>query len=190
MRNLCALLALAFVLPACAPDPAPVQKTAEAPSQPAPGVIDPPLPPIPMAADAGLSGQDSLTWFFDNHGRNGAPRLMYSARGSDEMALNLQCRTPGTVTALIVRAATEPKPATWPFTLTSGAEKLELQGAVAAEGDLFVIEAEMPDSAPVLAALHSSGQLSIEDASHVSAMPLNAINDAERAEIGRFLAAC
>jgi hypothetical protein len=117
---------------------------------------------------------------------------MYSARASDEMALNLQCRTPGTITATIVRSSPgATAPANWPFSLASGAERTDLTGSITTpSSEVWIIEAELPVSAPVLAALRSTGQLSLQDATQTSPVQLNAINAAERGEIERFVLAC
>ncbi len=189
---------LAVTLMACTPT-APVDTPAPAEPPPrtdAPGpTVAPypaePLPPIPQSDAAGPSGQDSLTWIFDDHGRDGVPRLMYSARASDEMALNLQCRAPGTVTALIIRQVPGPKPDAWHFALISGDERMQLTGAImSVEDDQIVVEAEVPAASPLLSAMAGSGLASIQDARRPEPTPMNAIDYDERKAIADFVSAC
>ncbi len=140
---------------------------------------------------AGPSGVDSLTWIYDDAASNGAgrPRLMYSARASDEMGLNLQCAAPGAVEVLIVRNAPDVVPATHQFTLQSGSASTVLTGAASGEpaSEMFV-RASVPGNDAVLTSLRDSGRISLMDGgvTHV----FDAIDDQERQAIRQFFAAC
>jgi hypothetical protein len=177
---------IAALLAACSPVPAPDAANAASPAP-----VEQTLAPIPTDPLSGPSGLDSLTWMYDDGATNGAgrPRLMYSARASDEMGLNLQCAAPGAVEASIVRDAPDVVPATHQFTLQSGVASTALSGAATGEpaSEMFV-RASIPVGDPVLAGLRDTGRVSLMDdgVTHV----FDAINDAERQAIRQFFAAC
>ena len=169
-----------------APVPTPVVEQPPAEETPA----EPPEKPIPQDASKGPSGIDTAMWFSDTL-QNGVKRLMYSARHSDEMAINMQCRTPGLVTALIVRnPGGAPKPPdAWPFTLMSGEETVDLEGKIAgADGEALYIEAELPTASPVLAAMAQTGNASLRDGERT--VEMHAVGAEERAAIADFVKAC
>jgi hypothetical protein len=184
MRTMMASVVLAMAA-ACGP-------TAERDvTEAAPTAVEEALAPIPTDPLAGPSGLDSLTWIYSDGTTNGAgrPVLMYSARASDEMGLNLQCAAPGAVEALIVRNAPDIVPATHQFTLQSGVASSVLTGAATGEpaSEMFV-RASIPASDPVLVGLRDTGHVSLMDdgVTHV----FDAIDDQERQAIRRFFAAC
>jgi hypothetical protein len=185
MRTLMASLALAIAA-ACGPTPE-TDVTEAAPTS----AVEQPLAPIPTDPLAGPSGLDALTWMYDDGTTNGAgrPRLLYSARASDEMGLNLQCAAPGAIEALIVRNAPDVVPATHQFTLQSGVASTVLTGAATGEpaSEMFV-RANVPAGDPVLVGLRDTGRVSLMDdgVTHV----LDAIDDQERQAIRQFFAAC
>lgn len=148
------------------------------------------LAPIPTDPAAGPSGMDALTWMFDGPEQNGAgrPRLMYSARASDEMGLNLQC-SGDSVQVLIVRNAPDVVPETWSFSLLSGPHAAELNGETEGEpaSEMFV-RAQLALASPVLTNLHDTGAISLRDGGEVRVY--DAINAQERDEIARFFEAC
>jgi hypothetical protein len=169
---------------------------AEAPvaSQPArkPPLPDPlpPLEPVPTDASAGRSGQDGLTWMFDHSGRDGRARLIYSARASDELAVNFQC-DPGSdaVRVLVIRTGPPDRPpGPWRFALTSGGKTTTLEGEVEGSEELYVTgRARL--SAPAIAAFRASHKLSVGDPGQPFT-EANAVGDAERAAIDQFFQAC
>lgn len=149
------------------------------------------LAPIPTDPFAGPSGLDSLTWMYDDGTTTGAgrPRLLYSARASDEMGLNLQCAAPGAIEALIVRNAPDVVPATHQFTLQSGMASTVLTGAASGEpASEMVVRASVPATDPVLVSLRDTGRVSLMDdgVTHV----FDAIDNRERQAIRQFFAAC
>lgn len=181
MTRLLLLVPLAAALLGCGAEQSAHSQNANA--------VSAPFPSIPVDANAGPSGMDTLTWFHDSNGRDGRLRLMYSAHGSDEMALNLQCDDDG-VDALILRMAPQDQTvAAWPFTLISGDQRTVLNGAVEAseDGQLF-ITALTPTTDPTLTRLRDTGELSLEDSE--GAHVFNAIDDQERTAIRDFFAAC
>jgi len=184
MRTVMASVALAM---AAACGAVPESDVTEAAST----AVEEPLAPIPTDPLAGPSGLDSLTWIYSDGTTNGAgrPVLMYSARASDEMGLNLQCAAPGAVEALIVRNAPDVVPATHQFTLQSGAASTVLTGAARGEpaSEMFV-RANVPANDPVLAGLRETGRISLMDdgVTHV----FDAIDDEERQAIRQFFTAC
>jgi hypothetical protein len=182
MRNTLPALLLAAMLAACG------QARNETP--PPEPKLEPSIPPIPMDAAAGPSGADSLTWMFDGPEENGAgrPRLMYSARASDKMALNLQC-SEDAVQVLIVRNAPDVVPRSWSFALISGPHEAELVGQTEGEpaSEMFV-RAPLALSSPVLTNLRETGAISLREDDRVRVY--DAINAQERAEISEFFAAC
>lgn len=185
MRTMMASLALAMAT-ACGPA-AETDVTEAAP----PTAVEDSLTPIPTDPLAGPSGLDSLTWIYDDGTSNGSgrPRLIYSARSSDELGLNLQCGTPGAVEALIVRNGPDVVPATYQFTLQSGVASTVLTGATQGEpaSEMFV-RASVPASDPVLVSLRDTGRVSLMDdgVTHV----FDAIDAQERQAIRQFFAAC
>jgi hypothetical protein len=120
---------------------------------------------------------------------SGRPRLIYSARASDELGLNLQCAAPGAVEALIVRNGPDVVPATYQFTLQSGTASTVLTGAAQGEpaSEMFV-RANVPANDPVLMSLRDTGRISLMDdgVTHV----FDAIDEHERQTIRQFFAAC
>lgn len=144
--------------------------------------------PAPQVDGAGPAGRDTLTWFDDRQGADGARRLMYSARASDEVALNLQCRRAGWVTLLTFRssgAGASP----WPVTFFSGETRQSFAFARDAWSDGFYpIVAEAPVNSPLFRALAPSGRLRMEHEGRV--LHLDAVTPEERAAIARFFAAC
>lgn len=184
MRNSIRALPLVVLLAACEPP------QIEAPNPPPrPEEIDV-SSAIPTDAAAGPSGADSLTWMFDGPEENGAgrPRLMYSARASDEMALNLQC-SGDEVQVLIVRNAPDVVPQSWSFTLISGPHEAHLVGQTEGEpaSEMFV-RSPLALSSPVLTNLRETGAVSLREDDRVRVY--DAINAQERAEISEFFAAC
>ena len=184
MRTMMASL----VLMAAACGPAPETDVTEA-AQPTP--VENPLAPVPTDPLAGPSGLDSLTWMYDDGTGNGSgrPRLIYSARSSDEVGLNLQCASPGALEALIVRNGPDVMPATYQFTLQSGSASTVLTGAADGEpASEMVVRASVPASDPVLVSLRDTGRVSLMDdgVTHV----FDAIDAQERQAIQRFFAAC
>ncbi|HET9231329.1 MAG TPA: hypothetical protein VFO00_08570 [Vitreimonas sp.] len=185
MRTMMASLALALAA-ACGPTPE-AAITEAAP----PAAAGDPLAPVPADPLAGPSGLDSLTWIYDDGTGNGSgrPRLLYSARSSDELGLNLQCAAPGVVEALIVRNGPDVVPTTYQFTLQSGVTSTVLTGATQGEpaSEMFV-RASVPASDPVLVSLRDTGRVSVTDngRTHV----FDAIEEHERQTIRQFFAAC
>lgn len=143
-----------------------------------------------MDPAAGRSGQDSLTWIFDENGRDGRPRLMYGARASDEMAVNLQCeRGSRQVDILVIRMENESRRGgRWPFLLVSGDERSTLDGVVEGDSELHV-SARLSLDAPVLTAFLASQNLAVGDPGQ-TLTEANAINAQERAAIAAFFEAC
>lgn len=145
---------------------------------------------VPHSDAAGPSGRDDLTWMFDGGSDNGASvaRLIYSARGSDELGINLQCRQRGLITVLILR--NDPRtPRSWPFALVSGPERQSLVGAVVrAEDSLLFIEATTAATAPIYQQMRRTGMLTVSDQTHTR--EYNAINVTERRAIADFFPAC
>jgi hypothetical protein len=184
MRTMMASLAL--VATACGPTPEP-DVTEAAP----PPAVEDPLAPIPTDPLAGPSGLDSLTWMYNDGTGNGSgrPRLIYSARSSDELGLNLQCASLGAVEALIVRNGPDVVPATYQFTLQSGSASTVLTGATQGEpaSEMFV-RASVPANDPVLVSLRDTGRVSLMDdgVTHV----FDAVDEQERQAIRQFFAAC
>jgi hypothetical protein len=184
MRTMMASLAL--MAAACGPAPE-SDVTEAAPLTP----VEEPFAPVPTDPLAGPSGLDSLTWIYDDGTSNGSgrPRLIYSARSSDELGLNLQCAAPGAVEALIVRNGPDVMPATHQFTLQSGVASTVLTGAATGEpASEMVVRASVPANDPVLVSLRDTGRISLMDESvtHV----FDAIDAHERQTIRQFFAAC
>jgi len=181
-------LILVCLLFACTP------KTPQESARDTPGLAGAPSasdlpPPVPVSDAAGRSGQDSQTWFTDRTGGTNYPRLMYSARGSDEMGINIQCRDPGKLVVTIVRQQPGDKPNDWPFTLVSGSTRQELAGIVQRkEDDELFIEASSPTGLGIYAVLKADGQLTLQDSQGDHEM--NAINDDERRAIANFFETC
>lgn len=149
-----------------------------------------PAAPIPKDANAGPAGSDDLTWIYTPATESGAgrPRLMYSARESDQMGLNLQC-SDTEIILTIVRYGPEEIPRTWPFDLKSGDARLTVMGEPEGEpgGDL-IVRAREGRGAPLFAAFRQSGELSLFDEGRENFY--DAIDDTERAAIAQFFAAC
>jgi hypothetical protein len=145
---------------------------------------------VPHNDAAGPAGRDDLTWIFNDGRSNGSgvPRLIYSARSSDELGINFQCRQRGLITVLILRS--DPRgPKTWPFALVSGPEKQSLKGSVVrSEDSLLFIEATTSATAPIYQQLRRTGMLTVTDETH--AREYNAIDTTERKAIADFFAAC
>ncbi|HEY7797592.1 MAG TPA: hypothetical protein VIA80_02415 [Hyphomonadaceae bacterium] len=171
---------LAFVLAACTPEGSEV-------------IIDSSevTPPVPRASDLGPAGLDAHTWLFDSRGRNDAPRLRYGAAGNEEVAITFECRSTGKVTIVLDRLILGRKPKDWPFTLTSGGEEQSFTGRLSRmQEDHMLVETVVPASDPILVALSLSGELSLDDSSRLSPLPLDAVDDSERQAIADFLEAC
>jgi hypothetical protein len=120
---------------------------------------------------------------------SGRPRLIYSARASDELGLNLQCASPGAMEALIVRNGPDVMPATYQFTLQSGTASTVLTGAATGEpASEMIVRAPVLASNPALVSLRDTGRVSLMDdgVTHV----FDAIDDQERLAIQQFFAAC
>jgi hypothetical protein len=181
-------LILAVLLFACTPKTPPeVARDTPGPAI-APPASDRP-PPIPVSDTAGRSGQDSQTWFTDRTGGTNYPRLMYSARGSDEMSINIQCRDPVKLVVTIVRQQPGDKPREWPFTLVSGSTRQDFAGVVQRnEDDQLFIEAASTSGLDIYETLKASGQLTLHDSQGDHEM--NAINEDERRAIGAFFDTC
>ncbi len=149
------------------------------------------VPPVPRASDLGPAGRDAHTWLFDTQGRNDAPRLRYGAVEIDETAITFECRSTGKVTIVLDRLILGRKPKDWPFTLTSGGEERTFTGRLSrVREDHMLVETVVPASDPILVALSLSGDLSLDDSSRLSPLPLSAVDDTERQAIADFLAAC
>lgn len=185
MRTMLASLALVAAT-ACGPTP-----EADVTEAASPAVAEDPLAPVPTDPLAGPSGLDSLTWMYDEGASNGSgrPRLIYSARASDELGLNLQCAGPGAVEALIVRNGPDVVPATYQFTLQSGTASTVLTGATQGEAasEMFV-RASIPATDPVLVNLRDTGRVSLMDVGRTHVF--DAIDEHERQVIRQFFAAC
>jgi len=185
---------MAAMATACGREPQETPARAELPVEQAAPVAQepeqPPEAPIPQDASKGPSGIDTAMWFGDTL-QSGVKRLMYSARHSDEMAINMQCRTPGLVTATIVRNTGGAPTAqdAWPFTLMSGDEIVDLEGKVVrTDSDVLFVEAELPVASPVLATMARTGNASLRDGERT--VEMNAVSDGERRAIGDFVKAC
>ena len=149
------------------------------------------VPPVPRASDLGPAGLDAHTWLFDTRGRNDAPRLRYGAAENDEMAITFECRSAGKVTIVLDRLILGRKPRDWPFTLSSGGEERSFTGKLSrVQEDHMLVETIIPASDPILVALSLSGDLSLDDSSRLSPLPLGAVDDSERQAIADFLEAC
>lgn len=131
-----------------------------------------------------------MTWIQDRTGA-GRLRLMYSARASDELGINVQCDSERVAHVLFVRYTPPPQEAleTWPFTLASGDVRAELAGAVERGGsDEITINGAIGLDTPLMRAFRQSGRLSLEEGGRT--LEMNAINGDERAAIERFFTAC
>lgn len=174
------LLALFLAAAACEPDGSEV--TIES-SEVAPS--------YPKASSFGPSGADALTWLFDDQGRENAPRLRYAATGGEETAITFECRSTGKVTIVLDRLILGRKPPNWPFTLLSRDEEAPIVGKLSRmQEDHMMVEAVIPASAPILVAISLSGELSLDDSSRLSPLPMNAVDDNERQAIADFLSTC
>jgi hypothetical protein len=148
-------------------------------------------PPVPRASELGPAGQDAHTWLFDTRGRNDAPRLRYGAAENDESEITFECRSTGQVTVALDRLILGRKPRDWPFTLTSGGEERSFTGRLSrVREDHMLVETIVPASDPILVALSLSGDLSLDDSSRLSPLPMDAVDDSERQAIADFLEAC
>jgi hypothetical protein len=148
-------------------------------------------PPYPKASSHGPAGADNLTWLFDDNGQKSSPRLRYAAAEGEETAIAFECRTDGKVTVVLDRLILGRKPPNWPFTLISRGEEAPLIGKLSRKQDDHMgVEAIMPASAPILVAISLSGELSLDDSSRLSPLPMNAVNDDERQAIADFLSTC
>ena len=54
----------------------------------------------------------------------------------------------------------------------------------------MMVETVVPASAPILVAMSLSGALSLDDASRLSPLPMDAVNHDERQAIADFLSTC
>jgi hypothetical protein len=174
------LLALCLPAAACTPDGSEVTiKSTEVAS------------PYPKASVHGPAGADDLTWLFDDNGQKNSPRLRYAAAEAEETAIAFECRSTGKVTVVLDRLILGRKPPNWPFTLISGDESAPLTGKLSRKQDDHMgVEAVLPASAPILVAISLSGELSLDDSSRLSPLPMDAINDDERQAIADFLSTC
>jgi hypothetical protein len=145
--------------------------------------------PIPVSEIDGWSGKDDQTWVTDRTGGTNYPRLMYSARASDAMSINLQCREADRLLVTIVRQGAGDKAGEWPFTLISGQTRQALSGIIqrAEDGQAFIEAVSRPDL-DIFKALRTSGRLTLEDSQGDHEM--NAINDVERRAINDFFDTC
>ena len=175
-----ALLALALVAAACTPDGSEVTiRSSEVAS------------PYPKASRHGPAGADNLTWLFDDQGKDNSPRLRYAAAEDEELAIAFECRSNGRVTVVLDRLILGRKPANWPFTLVSRGEEAPLVGKLTRKQDDHMnVEADLPASAPILVAISLSGELSLDDSSRLSPLPMDAVNDDERQAVADFLSTC
>jgi hypothetical protein len=150
----------------------------------------PPLEPVPTDPSAGRSGQDGLTWMFDHSGRDGRARLIYSARASDELAVNFQCDPgSGEVRVLVIRTGPPDRPpGPWRFALRSGGRTTTLEGEVEGSEELYVTGRASLE-APAIAAFRASHRLAVGDPGQPFT-EANAVGDAERTAIDQFFQAC
>lgn len=181
MMKLVACVAVAALLAACG-------QVANTEPPPATSVaVEEPVAAVPTNASAGPSGADNMTWQFTPANSSTAgtsnPRLMYASYGSEGMALNLQCERQ----TVYARLARDQQRENWPFTLLSGAARVDLTGTGEGESEV-IVTASAPIASPAFAAFRDSGDLTlIEDG---RTQVLDAINDQERHAIGSFFQAC
>jgi hypothetical protein len=114
---------------------------------------------------------------------------MYSARVSDAMSINLQCREADKLLVTIVRQGAGDKAGEWPFTLISGQVRQALSGIVqrAEDGQAFIEAVSRPDL-DIFKALRTNGRLTLDDSQGDHEM--NAINEVERRAINDFFDTC
>jgi hypothetical protein len=147
--------------------------------------------PYPKASSLGPAGADALTWLFDDQGAGNAPRLRYATTEGEEVAITFECRPTGKVTVVLDRLILGRKPPNWPLTLHSRDQETALTGKLSRkQEDHMMVEAVMPASDPILIALSLSGELSLDDSSRLSPLPMDAVNDDERQAIADFLSTC
>lgn len=189
------VIALAVTLAGCSAEPTvPVANSANEAAAPSPEAVnapaEAPLAPIAKDPSAGPAGADDYTWsLLRSGGGAGFPYLLYGTRGSDELVVNFQCREPGKVTVLQVRADSDPdgKEA---IRLRSGGRELTLAvtaGKASGDGNVPVT-ANLPSGDPLLAAFRASGWLQVSSGGRTIAA--DAIDAAEKATVQQFFVAC
>ena len=115
--------------------------------------------------------------------------LVYGARGSDETVINLQCREPSRVTLLQMRDALG-EGRDGPITLASGDQRSTFEVTLGPDSGDGQTPAAAPVALdhPVLKAFRNTGRLAVVSGDQVRAA--DAINEVEKATIGRFFDGC
>ena len=148
------------------------------------------LPPVPINAAAGEAGLDEWTWtHFRTGGGDGFPVLVYGARGSDEVLINLQCREPGRITLLQMRDGLG-EGRDGPIVIASGDQRAVFDVTLGPDsGDgKTPAAAPVPFDHPLLASFRETGRLSVATGDETRAA--DAIDEVETATIDRFFDSC
>ena len=166
------------------------QEAAEVASNAGNVLEEEPLPPVPINTAAGEAGRDEWTWtHFRSGGADGFPVLVYGARGSDEMVINLQCRERGKITLLQMRGGVG-EGRDGPIVLTSGGQRTAFDVTLGPDSGDGHTPAAAPAAFdhPLLAAFRKTGRLAVTSDGRSRAV--DAIDDIEKATIARFFESC
>jgi hypothetical protein len=137
------------------------------------------------ASQSPLFAPANMAWAFQQDPDEGA-KLAYGAPSSDNVVLMMTCR-PGSARVTLSALTTEKAPNG--VTLTSGDAKGLFRGAPASgfEGEVSLVEAMAPASAPALRGFHKTGDLALIDGRRKVKI---AAGDKDKPAVDRFFRTC
>ena len=148
--------------------------------------VEPPPLSIPLDPQKGDAGRDEFTWVLGPDEWYNMPSLSYQTLGTEKKLISLSCRYTNAPIYLLVPpgAATSSS-----LQIKSGPHKVGVKTVRAGNpGKRTRIDAIVPWEPALFRSFAETGSLTVETAQ--VAMNIDAINDEERAVVGRFFQLC